>query len=433
MTHQELEIQVLKAIVSDACVSVSAAVARLDDSGVTGGDFKEGRSQALFAAIESDLRAGRQPEVVSLLKAVGKRVPRDMVLDVLEGEAAASVDQRLAVLREVAQRRVSSATLRTLADMFDAPRNSLADANAELTKAVQALSGKGALLKTAENTTHDLLNRLEEVQQGKRVPVLPTGIDALDFVISGFQPTLTIIGALPAVGKSALVATAIHNVASRGQKIGLLSLEDKADWLTTRLTSELANIPVPVLAFKPLTEGQMNRVGAAMQSLYLTLKNVVIDDRHGLTTAEVVASARRMVAMGCKAVVVDHLGEVRLERSERHDLDIADALSQLRGIAKTYGVPVVVLCHLRRREGLDGKSEPRLTDFAFSSAVERMARVALGLWRDQDQLAVTVLKQTNGPANITVCLDMNKASGTVRNTQPTQALRDFMRELHGDA
>lgn len=432
MTPTEREVLCLKAIVSSAQVSVEAAVSRLDAAGVTASDFSESRVQALFMAVESDLRAGRQPEIVSLLKVVGKRVPRDIVLDVLEGDAGASVGQRLSVLRELGQRRATSATLRTLAALFE-QSGSLDDANAELTRAVAALGAKGGTIRLADYTAHELINRLEEVQLGKRVPVVPTGIDALDFVIGGFQPTLTVIGALPAVGKSALIATAIENMTRRGEMVGLLSLEDKADWLTTRLVSKASSIPVPVLAFKKLTESQKAKVDTAIVDIHdQVLVRLAVEDRHGLTTTEVVASARKMVAMGCKAILVDHLGEVRLERTDRHDLDIADALSQLRGIAKTYGVPVVVLCHLRRREGLDAESEPKLTDFAFSAGVERMSRVALGLWRSGEQLAVSVLKQTNGPAQVCVCLDMHKTSGTVLQTYPSAELRAHMRSLWGE-
>jgi replicative DNA helicase len=131
--------------------------------------------------------------------------------------------------------------------------------------------------------------------------------------------------------------------------------------------------------------------------------------------------------MGCRAVLVDHLGEVRLERTDRHDLDIAEALSALRGISKQYRVPVVVACHLRRRDGLDIDKPPRLSDFAFSAAVERMARVALGLYRDTSEpkrkLGVAVLKQTNGPADFAFSLNMHERSGTVAPTEPTTAMR----------
>jgi len=123
---------------------------------------------------------------------------------------------------------------------------------------------------------------------------------------------------------------------------------------------------------------------------------------------------------GCKAVLLDHLGELRYPGGpgERFDLQIADALGQLRGLAKQYGVPVVVACHLRRREGLSITDEPKLTDFANSASIERMARVALGLSRSEGRLRVSVLKQTNGQSGVSVELDLNEPAGIARNGDP---------------
>ena len=107
-----------------------------------------------------------------------------------------------------------------------------------------------------------------------------------------------------------------------------------------------------------------------------------------------------------------------------------EALQDLRGIAKTYRVPVVVLCHLRRREGLNIDAVPKLTDFAFSAAIERCARVALGLFRpkgdapDEVLLGVEVLKQTKGPANFNFRLNVGRLSATVQATPVSSAMRE---------
>ncbi len=277
------------------------------------------------------------------------------------------------------------------------------------------------------------LDALDQVQNGRKESVLATGIDALDFLVGGLQRTLTILGALPGVGKSALIAAIVRNLIARNVRVGLLSLEDEGEWVARRLLSEAALVPLFVLGKKPLGPHQMQRVGEASSNLHDHLKNLVCDDTSGMGVPEVLATARRMIAMGCKAILVDHLGEIRLDRTERHDLDIAHALQELRGLAKTYGVPVVVACHLRRREGLTPMDPPRLTDFAFSAAIERMARVALGLYRVKgnnghpDAMGVALLKQTEGPSGFVFDLDVNAMSGTVAQTGVTQAMRDEMK------
>jgi replicative DNA helicase len=221
-----------------------------------------------------------------------------------------------------------------------------------------------------------------------------------------------------------------RNLAARGLKIGVLSLEDEREWLVERILAEAASVPLFLLGTRPLTELQKMRVEDSSGAVYELLKNILVDDAVAMTPAEAVASARAMVARGCKAIVVDHLGELRLERTDRHDLDVQAALQDLRAISKRYKVPMVVACHLRRREGLTLDAVPRLTDFAFSASLERSARIALALFRpkaesgEEQSLGVAVLKQTKGPPDFNFKLRVGKLYGTVQQTPVSQAMRD---------
>jgi replicative DNA helicase len=398
----------------------------LDELRIEPTDFRERKHQALFVALAETLRSGRQPEVVSLSRACASDTPRELVLDVLTNWELGVARDRLSTLKSTSRRADVAAKLLGLLELARAP-GQLDSLVGEIHRVLAGLTAETDTTRTSEPDVLAHVQRVEAVQRGERPPVLASGITALDFVVGGLQPTLTIVGAMPGVGKSALLATIINNLASRKERVGLLSLEDERNWVANRLISEASDIPVFVLGNRALTPFQLERYGAATQRVYETLRHVVIEDTHGLTPQQVVASARQMVAMGCRAVLVDHLGEVRLERTDRHDLDIAEALSALRGISKQYRVPVVVACHLRRRDGLDIDKPPRLSDFAFSAAVERMARVALGLYRDTSEpkrkLGVAVLKQTNGPADFAFSLNMHERSGTVAPTEPTTAMR----------
>jgi hypothetical protein len=132
-------------------------------------------------------------------------------------------------------------------------------------------------------------------------------------------------------------------------------------------------------------------------------------------------------------IVIDHLGEISVGRTERHDLDILEVVVALRSLAKTHKVPVVVAAHLRRRTGLMEKSDrPVLTDFAFSAGIERVARVALGLYRPgPETLRVAILKQTQGVADVEFDLELNNSSATVKNTDRTGA-RNASGEIYAD-
>lgn len=419
MKTPQHETDALKALVGEASVSLKAAVELLDESCVSASDCAGSDARTLWGAMEAMIRAG-EPLDVAVLAHRCASVSRAYVVDVLTDGHLGVTRNRLALLREKSLRRQYLEALRQVAKVVTDEAQPLAHGVAEAAKLLATWQDENSAVRPMDDSLLALVDELDAVQAGRRETTLPTGIEALDAVIGGLQPTLTLIGALPGVGKSALVAGICRNLARRGVSVGLLSLEDERSWLTRRLLAERSEVPVFVLANKPLVRSQMARIDAVAGQLHGELARIVCDDRSGLSVHEVVASARRMIAGGAKAVLIDHLGEIRIARSERHDLDISDCLRELRAIAKTNRVPVVVLSHLRRREGLNIDTEPRLTDFAFSSGVERMARVALGLWRgDEGELRCTVLKQTQGVSGVTPTLRLNLSAGVVTDSPAT--------------
>lgn len=420
-----LELESLKALACEARVSSRGAVELLDEVGASAADCESLDARALWAAVEASIRAGDALDAVTLA-ARCPQVRRETVVDVVTTKAHLGVArQRLTLLRDESLRRQYLEALRQVARVVTDRAAPLANGVSEAARLLASWTDESTVLRPLDESVLTLVDEMEAVAAGTRASTLPTGLDALDSVVGGLQPTLTVVGALPGVGKSALVAGICRNLAARDTTVGLLSLEDERTWLTRRLLAHAASVPVFVLANRRLGDLQRERVNEAAPILHKQLTRVLCDDRPGLTTQEVVASARRMVSRGAKALFVDHLGEVRIERSERHDLDIADVLRELRSLAKSHRVPVVVLTHLRRREGLTITDEPRLTDFAFSSGVERMARVALGLYRGEtdDVLRVVVLKQTQGVAGVNVTLRLAPQAGLVIDSPATQAQR----------
>jgi archaellum biogenesis ATPase FlaH len=413
------EVLTLKAIAGDATVSVADTLDRLDRWGVSESDFAETPTRALFAGMAATLRNGRPLELVSLLAAVGSRAPRDLVLDVLTNWELGVSEPRLAALREAGRRRSLEAALRGLLGLVGSDAD-YAAVHGETLKTLAALDVPTAELRTLDGELMGLVDEVHAVYEGRAESTLRTGIEALDEAIGGLQPTLTILGAEPGAGKSALMARIVRNVAERGVKVGVFSLEDQSRWMVRRMVAESALLPVFVLQNRPLEKHQFERFGTAAVDVHRIARNIVVEDRKGLMAKDIVATARVMVARhGVKAIFVDHLGEVRVNRTERHDRDIGDVLRELRAIADAHRVPVVVLCHVKRRDGVG--EEPRLTDFAFSADVERTARVALALVKPaEDRQGIHILKQTSGKKDIAVWLRFNGPAAMSTNEEINQ-------------
>lgn len=325
-------------------------------------------------------------------------------------------------LLDLALRRDLCAVARSVAvnaqDLEKDPAAVLSESSSQLA----ALTRGSMKLRSVREYTLDLVDEMEQTYRGERLPSLSSGIATLDHIIGGLAPTLHIIGALPGVGKSALVASMCQGMSRAGTKIGVFSLEDQGQWIAWRLLSSEARIPQFYLRNRPLEPSQMERVAGAAGRLYTYGENIIVDDRPGLTAPDVVQSARDMIFNhGVRCILVDHLGEVKPSRRHdtRPDIEIDESLGELRDIAKTHGVPIIVCVHLKRRQGLDPETEPKLTDFAGASAIERKARVALGLSRKpgEDTMRVTVMKQTNGPAGVSFDLVFKKLDAMVKDCE----------------
>jgi replicative DNA helicase len=432
-------LQALAGLAATAQMGHQEAVSCLDESAVSADDFADPIASRVLPVLEARVRSGQALDFVALrelLRFSPGSAESDALYDVLTLGTPALALEHLRMVHDKATRRRCVDTLRVLAGVLRDEARPVSECVSEAQSVVGAWTLTQEVAPTMQGDVETLLTELDDVYNGRRPAVLPTGIEALDAVIGGLQPTLTVVGALPGVGKSALVAAICRNLAQRGTAVGLVSLEDDRSWLVRRLTSDLCGIGVHAMLTRRLPQMAMEAIGNAAEKAHALGRFIHIDGRGGLTAPEVVASARYMLSRGCKAVLVDHLGEVRVDhKAQRHDLEIANALSQLRQLAKSYRVPVVVMSHLTRDTGTE-YDEPTIKSFAFSAAVERMARVALGLYRvkdhagerDKTALKCAVLKQTQGISGITVELRLKAASAIVTDSPASAAARRLYEE-----
>lgn len=240
-------------------------------------------------------------------------------------------------------------------------------------------------------------------------PFIATGVEVLDEVIRGFVPNLNVIGGLPSVGKSALIAEIVYNILSRGIPCGFFGLEDATAWIPKRHIARQMKIKVWEVGFRRLNLNEQGLLAAATEQIQKRLQYMTVYRRAGITADELVAKARSwIVTRGVKCIFIDHGGEIQhgTNIKDRHDLAVANTYRALRDMAINYKVPVVVLAHFNRATG-DGM--PTMRSFAESEYIARMARLALGLWREPstDALLCTVLKQTEGKRGDTLELKVD--------------------------
>lgn len=413
-TEPEVEKQVLNHISTLSVSSIEDARLALVKAGLVQEDFASPLHRSIFNAVGSLLFNKGQsvdPFTVKaeLERAQGDALPDNQwsaLVDVTMGVGmltSTSYDSHCRILRDLSIRRLAVGQLDAAAA---AARDLGRDPNvviAEVTSKLSALAGAGSNIQSLRQVMDTLNERYEQVQSGKTNPIVATGIKSLDAIIGGWQPTLNLVAALPGVGKSALFATTAQSIARRGEKVGIISLEDESAWLGYRLWSSESQVDQFVIRFKKTNDSQHEKLADGFTKLNGYWDNIIIadgsDSAHQIES--VVAIAQNLIINHkCKCIFVDHLGEVTRGSEERYDLEVSENLSALRRVANAHQVPMVVAMHLKRRDGLGPGDEPRLSDFANSAGAERKARVAIGLSRevDSDTLRMYVLKNTNGKA-----------------------------------
>lgn len=422
----EVERQYLRVLADVSLTDPKHAYRLAQTNGVESAHLWHEANRDALAAIVELVGQDRPADVVSawallkdsaaVAKAGGGAWLTDLLLSTLESWEHA-LPGYAQTLKDLALRRRVRETCAALTAKVldpDAPvQESLCAAAGELSRMTRGTAG----LRTVQDSLMDVvLAELERKGEGAAKRVIPTGLPSLDSLIGGLQPTLIMVLAQAGVGKSAFLATIVQSIAAAGRKVGVFSLEDEGDWITWRLLACEARVNQFAMRYEALRPDQLERISGAGAKVHSYGGRIYVDDRPGLTPADVAQSAREMILVhGCEGIVLDHLGEMHLgHKRERFDLEIDEALRDLRDIAKTHHVPVVVACHTKR---IDPGTPPKLSDAANSASIERKARIALGLSRAQDgaKLRIDVLKQTNGVAGKWIEIDFVKPYAVVRD------------------
>ncbi len=373
-----------------------------------------------FYRVSTRLKVDERPKLAPLIEAAGQVGVSLLIASAIRGPAA---DLRTYTLRRNILR--FGRDLAAQAENNSDPAVLLTNATAALHRITTSRAANWSTLGEARVQARF---EMELVASGIGTPVIPTGLKEWDRIVGGLWPTLTVIGAHPGHGKSGFLARLLMNIAQSGRKVSLFSLEDNRTWLAYRAMSAESGLSQFVLRNRVLNEEQKDLVHHGETAMGSYENNIEVDDRGALPPSELVQCSRDAILnRGAKAIVVDHFGEVRLGddngRNDRHDLMIASALSDLRNLAKQYGVPIVVAAHLKPQAVYPFTAH----DFRNASAFEQMSRVAVMWEKSGDELKMLVNKNQFGICPAKFSLPFHGPSAMVLNELPTtQAVQEAL-------
>lgn len=246
------------------------------------------------------------------------------------------------------------------------------------------ISGLVHIGKVIEEETYDRLNKISNPETAEELKGIPTGISALDKIITGLNRTdLIIVGARPGMGKTSFALNIARNAAIQSKKtVCFFSLEMTRDQLAQRMLSNEASIESEKLRTGELTTDEWTRLVQA--GTQLSQASIYFDETPGITVPEMKAKLRRVNGGKVDLVVIDYLGLMQSARkTENRVQEVSDITRNLKAMAKELGVPVVACAQLSRGTETKGKShKPALADLRESGSIEQDADIVMFIYRE---------------------------------------------------
>ncbi len=277
--------------------------------------------------------------------------------------------------------------------------NQIGDENkVDSVSSLQALLVKEADILEERGETRGQINGLE------------TGYRSLDQVLQGLQPhSLTIVGARPAMGKTAFALGILTHVGSVVQRPALFfSLEMSRQELAERILASTARIDSSRLRTGDLSDADWRRAQDAFG--YLQSAKIFIDDNPSLTVMDIRSRARRIKQQqgDLGVIVIDYLQLMSSRsRAENRQVEVAEMSRSLKILARELACPVIALSQLSRKLEERADKRPMMSDLRESGSLEQDADVVLFLFRAEQygevsndkksDAEVIVGKNRNGP------------------------------------
>jgi len=410
---------------------------------------------AVLAAMLDIKGEGRAVSLVTVRSRFAS-VPFDdegSVLDYLKRFAVkdADVGDMAAALRELSHRReildLGERIAGSVHDHAASPTTLLGDAASDMDELLAKCRPVGKTLWTARDAVEQLLSAKDDSDR-----CVPTGLTDLDRVMSGGMRLgeLLIVGGRPSMGKSTLGGAVARRVARAGHGVLVFSLEMPTRDYLCRMATDACWSRDLVVSYQVARAGKLNDRGQrAYEQGARSLVDLplLIEERPGLTVAEIASSTRRVAEQFRRQgrrlglVIIDHIGFIA--PGGRYKGNKANEVSEisvgLQRLAKAEQVVVMALHQLNREVEFRDNKRPLLTDLRDSGSLEQDADMVLFPYRaayylermkgqsDEDDLArqkklealmndleVGIAKQRNGPTS-TVELYCDMAAAAIRD------------------
>lgn len=235
-------------------------------------------------------------------------------------------------------------------------------------------------MQTMKTASLDAYKQIEAASEHGGLLGVETGFSQLNEFFRGFQKEkLYILAARPSMGKSALMLNIAMNAASNGRVIYIQALEEGCRSIAMRAFARTARVSNESLQKGNISDQNWQKVTDALGEIGSL---PIFIDQQSTLTAQEICRRIRIAHQKCKLdlVCIDHLQEVIGDSTSRH-LEISEACSYFKSIAKELQIPVLLVSQLSRVVEHGADKRPMLSHLKESGDIEQKADVVMMLFR----------------------------------------------------
>lgn len=400
--NPEAELDVLA-----ACLASETALAGAHALGLLAKDFYVGLHGDLYVLMSSISAKGSPVDLVTILQAAGNTSELYGLAIDLMGRFAiqAHADYKVGLVIDAARRRAAIvACYESMVDLRDpSAEDPVSDSVARL-MAVNTERSREAVHDFGDVAQERLATIYAAAMGERRTASVETGLYDLDRMARIEAGEMIVLGARPSAGKTAIGVQVLTHVA-RSLPVLFFSLEMSREAIAGRYFTGETATSAHRQQSGYLQEHEIAGVATAAERAK-TLR-FRIDDRVGLTVAQIAATARRehIRSGGLGLVVIDHLVKVKAaDAKATGHARLTQISNDLKNLARQLQVPFLVLAQLNRDSDKQER-KPRASDLRESGSIEEDADHIWLLHRPERDKGfcgaeLLVEKQRNGPCGV---------------------------------
>lgn len=341
--------------------------------------FTSAFRKRLWAALRERILAGEPADAVT----IAELMPNDAAEVFAMTDACTSartVPTYVKIVRENWRRREATRIAQRLLDAARSGEDGVNEAIGDLlrlnaTVTEHEFTGKQAMLMA--------WNKAQEAyENGGRLPGITTGLKALDDILGGWHDSdLTIIGARPAMGKTALLLNFAEAAAGSGVPCGLISAEQPVEQIGVRRLAMASGVSVTAIRSGRIEDEAWPRMSSGVAARKDA--PIWIHDRSAVTLDELIATARKWKhAHNIGVLFIDYAQRITVPGVDR-TTEVSIVARGLKNLARDLCIPVVSLAQVVK--GVDSRADkrPNAGDLANSDELTREADQIIMLYRDE--------------------------------------------------